>query len=764
MPVEAGQHPVRNWIRVIAELEEQAEGQAEDTDLIERVARQRDREAFSRLFERHKTAAYNLARHLSNNTHEAEEAVQEGMLRAWSAAASYRLKGPVRGWLLKIVVRECLRIRRERHSQRNRMVRKQELEAQADPPSVALETERREELGALRAGLMRLDEGSRHLLTLYFGAGMSQEEVGDALGLPQTTVSRKLQDILKDLRGHLAAAGFASAVPLVNGQSIAQLLCGWEEAPASLGLKLLARLGQECERASRRIVPAKAAGSGVAAWTVMAVVVVAAGSGVWIAVSSSAPEPADAPVAAVAPGVTAPQMAATGPVLYDDHFTSAELDAFWAVAPRKQLWLRQPAPGLRDQVLLQPQGMARTAQGSSRSNLLLEAWGRGWLAQPEEDLSGTAPEAVRDRKAFEALPAVAEIVSQACEMNGKPLFINMTALPPEGEGRFEYGAEFLAEDGRVLFSQGYRVERRASAYWVEHFLALDGKPEETDFRPRLTSVLESLGLEGSLARDPETDGEVLSGRQSYTNVRSSTSYLGNVRMRLYVKAEPGGYVRWPIDRLQLGRESFVQRKFSKRWSFESAPHPEWPEVPETWEWKGPEGRLPGRMLANMTGDKKLAVFRLPVQLSSRPFRCKARVMLPSKGGKPMSAGIDGAWLSPQGPKAHVIWHNKYQIAADKWMDLEVYFYRRYIITLIDGQVCSLREFQSEYPSRDAFLGFRGMAFRWVDLSTLDEHELPTVIQGAAGLAATMDSGPMDSKPDDLQHLLKQLQKSPKTGE
>jgi len=762
MPHEAGPNPVRNWKRVIAELEEQAEGQAEDALLIERVARQRDREAFSRLFERHKTAAYNLARYLSNNADEAEEAVQDGMLRAWSAAASYRMKGSVRGWLLKIVVRECLRIRRERHSQRNRMARKQELEAQADPPSAALETERREELGALRAGLMRLDEGSRHLLTLYFGAGMSQEEVGDALGMPQTTVSRKLQDILKDLRGHLANAGFASAVPLVNVQRLEQLLCGWEEAPSSLGLKLLTRLGEECERASRRIAPAKVASTGLAAWTVIAVV--AAGTGVWVAVNSGTPEPAAATAVEGASEVAASSPAASGPVLYDDHFTSAELDAFWTVAPRKQLWLRHPAPGMQNQVLLQPQGVARTAQGDKRSNLVLEAWGRGWLAQADEVLDGITPEAVRDRKVFDAQPAMAEIVSQACGMNGKPLFVEMDSVSPEGEGRFEYGVEFQHEDGQVLIRQGYRVERRSRAYWVEDFLMLNGKPAKTDFRPRLLTVLEPLGIAGAIAHAADADAYAAPDLQSFTSIRALTTNLSNIRLRIYVKAEAGGYVRWPIDRLQLGREPLIAETFSKRWSFETEPHADWPDVPGTWEWKAPNGKLPGRMLANMSGDSKLAAFKVPFKVPARPFCFKARVMLPSIDGQQSKAGIDGAWLGPQGPQKHLIWQNKFYVTADKWLDLEIYFFRRYVITRVDGKVFSLREFQTQYPTREAFLGFRGLAFHWVDLSTMQEDELPKEVRGAEGLAAQMDAGPQESKTGEMQSLLKQPQKPEKSGE
>src|SRR5262245_40610294 len=89
----------------------------EDIDLWKAVAERRDRDAFETLYRRHEQAAYALAFHITRHREEAQEAVQEALVRAWSAAPSFRAEGSVRGWLLRIVARESLRRIRDRRKE-----------------------------------------------------------------------------------------------------------------------------------------------------------------------------------------------------------------------------------------------------------------------------------------------------------------------------------------------------------------------------------------------------------------------------------------------------------------------------------------------------------------------------------------------------------------------------------------------------------------------------------------------------------------------
>lgn len=58
----------------------------------------------------HLAAAYNLARWLTRNEHDAEDLVQDAYLRASRAFDGYR-GGDARAWLLRIVRNACYTIR-----------------------------------------------------------------------------------------------------------------------------------------------------------------------------------------------------------------------------------------------------------------------------------------------------------------------------------------------------------------------------------------------------------------------------------------------------------------------------------------------------------------------------------------------------------------------------------------------------------------------------------------------------------------------------
>src|SRR5438874_397381 len=95
----------------------------EDAELLSAIAESRDAAAFNEIFDRHQRAAFNLALHLASGREGAEEIVQEGMLRVWTAAASYRGEGNVKSWLLKIVAREALKFMKSQRRKQKEMER-----------------------------------------------------------------------------------------------------------------------------------------------------------------------------------------------------------------------------------------------------------------------------------------------------------------------------------------------------------------------------------------------------------------------------------------------------------------------------------------------------------------------------------------------------------------------------------------------------------------------------------------------------------------
>jgi RNA polymerase sigma-70 factor (ECF subfamily) len=85
----------------------------DDAELVRR-ALGRDAEAFRAIMQRHNQRLYRIARSVLRSSVEAEDAVQEAYVAAFSHLASYRGESPLGAWLARIVMNEALgRLRRK---------------------------------------------------------------------------------------------------------------------------------------------------------------------------------------------------------------------------------------------------------------------------------------------------------------------------------------------------------------------------------------------------------------------------------------------------------------------------------------------------------------------------------------------------------------------------------------------------------------------------------------------------------------------------
>ncbi|MCK6473277.1 MAG: sigma-70 family RNA polymerase sigma factor [Planctomycetes bacterium] len=260
-----------------------------DAELLTAIGTRRDREAFEELYRRHERGLYGLALRITGSPAAAEDAVQEALVRVWTGAETFREEGNARGWLFRLLAMECIRILRGR--KRDRRVRPLAEDNLAILPNAAAEdagAQKHEVAEALSRLVAHLEPAERRLVALYYGAGLSQREIGDALELTQQAVSNKLAEALQRLRLGLKQAGFAAALPLLEDSLGASLGRG-VEVPAGLGEKITARI-IDAGKASRRA--AAASGSSALLWTGAALLVLAGGAGWWAL--REAPPPAKA--------------------------------------------------------------------------------------------------------------------------------------------------------------------------------------------------------------------------------------------------------------------------------------------------------------------------------------------------------------------------------------------------------------------------------------------------------------------------------------
>lgn len=283
MAVAADIHPARES----ALAQQVALSDLDDNALLAAVATRRDRAAYQELYARYERKAYGLARYLAGSDASADEAFQEGMLRVWIYAKSFKPDGNARAWILRTVAREALKKAKAARKDDRAMSLDESIQAPVLDAPAGHNPEREELLAGLRESLERLAPGSRRLVLLYYVAGLTQQEIGQELSMPARTVSQRLEQALKSLRSSLKQAGFTAAVPLLTAEGLEASLAGGPPPPPNLAQAITARLGERLAD-SMRAGPA-AFGNAKLALAAVAVLA-AAGAGLWWN-AQQAPEP-----------------------------------------------------------------------------------------------------------------------------------------------------------------------------------------------------------------------------------------------------------------------------------------------------------------------------------------------------------------------------------------------------------------------------------------------------------------------------------------
>ncbi len=141
--------------------------------------------------------AYRLAGYLLGDATEAQDAVQDALVKAWRGWPSLRDPEAFGPWFERIVVNVC-RDRMRRH----RTLRMVGLDAAGDVESA-------DPFGSMFAGdevagaVGRLSPDQRIVIALRFWRDLTLEQVAETLGLPLGTVKSRLHYALRALRQEL---------------------------------------------------------------------------------------------------------------------------------------------------------------------------------------------------------------------------------------------------------------------------------------------------------------------------------------------------------------------------------------------------------------------------------------------------------------------------------------------------------------------------------------------------------------------------------
>ncbi|MEP6639806.1 MAG: RNA polymerase sigma factor [Chloroflexota bacterium] len=159
-----------------------------------------DHAAFSELARNSAGRLLVLARLILHDDAAAEDATQEALVAAWRHIKGLRDPDRFDAWLHRLLVNECHREARGRHSRRTHEIHIPAFDA-PEPDGVDSLLDRDQ----LDRGFRRLDVDHRVVLVLYYYLGLRPEEAAEMLGLPPGTVRSRLHRAMQAMRAALEA-------------------------------------------------------------------------------------------------------------------------------------------------------------------------------------------------------------------------------------------------------------------------------------------------------------------------------------------------------------------------------------------------------------------------------------------------------------------------------------------------------------------------------------------------------------------------------
>jgi RNA polymerase sigma-70 factor (ECF subfamily) len=173
---------------------------ADESDLFARAQRG-DAAAYEEIVQRYQQIAFRTAFVITGSAADAEDAAQDGFVKAYRALKSFRVGADPRPWLLRIVANEArnrVRSSQRRHGLELRLAEGfRPGDAAPSPEAAAVATEDRRRLLDL---VNALGEEDRLVISSRYFLELSGEETAAALGIPEGTVKSRLSRALTRLR------------------------------------------------------------------------------------------------------------------------------------------------------------------------------------------------------------------------------------------------------------------------------------------------------------------------------------------------------------------------------------------------------------------------------------------------------------------------------------------------------------------------------------------------------------------------------------
>jgi len=148
----------------------------EENDLIDQILGGKQ-EAYARLVDNYKSYAYTIALKILNNRPEAEEAAQDGFIKAYQYLKSFNRKARFSTWLYRIIFNTAISYKRKNRVQMESIEHNDRGEESRES-----DLERSDKEVFIARAMEHLNEADRLAIQLYYIKEFSLDEVAEMMG------------------------------------------------------------------------------------------------------------------------------------------------------------------------------------------------------------------------------------------------------------------------------------------------------------------------------------------------------------------------------------------------------------------------------------------------------------------------------------------------------------------------------------------------------------------------------------------------------
>jgi len=146
-----------------------------------RLCKKNDAKAQYKLYKQYSKGMYNLALRMTGDQNEAEDILQDAFIKAFQEVHKLKNEKAFGGWLRRIVVNHCI------DSTRKKKLVFIEMEKIKDQHTEMDGVEESIDPGLIHAMIKKLPDGAREILVLRALEGYKHAEIGEQLGISEST-------------------------------------------------------------------------------------------------------------------------------------------------------------------------------------------------------------------------------------------------------------------------------------------------------------------------------------------------------------------------------------------------------------------------------------------------------------------------------------------------------------------------------------------------------------------------------------------------